>query len=409
MNSPTRSLLGARWRQACAVLIAGSSLAALLVACGGGGSNPPAAGGGPTIQSVARGPINGLGSIIVNGVRFDDSSAQVENDEDGSAGHSARELKLGMMVEVQAGAIDNNAATATAAVVRFGSEMVGLVASTDKATQTLRVLDQTIDVKPTTVFEDGLAGFDAIVKDQVLEIHAQFDATTGHYVATRIETEAGATAFRLRGVISALNNTSPKTFKIGDAVINFDSVPAADLPIIPLADGQTVRVRLQTVQVAGQWVATSVRNGVRKVEDSGDARLRGMVTAFTSPQKFAVQGIPVDAANATFEPDAKSVVLGALVEVRGQASNGTIVATRVKVRNQNDDDLKQVELHGTVSALDTSKTTFMLREVKIDYSQVKTWKDGQPTDLVNDKKVEVKGVWSADHSVLIAAVIDFET
>ena len=36
-----------------------------------------------------------------------------------------------------------------------------------------------IEVKATTAFKDGLAGFAAIVVGQVLEIHAQFDASTG--------------------------------------------------------------------------------------------------------------------------------------------------------------------------------------------------------------------------------------
>jgi Domain of unknown function (DUF5666) len=396
-----------RWRQALAAGLAGSALAALLVACGGGGSDSAATGGGTaTPLSFARGPISGLGSIIVGGVRFDDSTARVENDEDGSA-HAARELKLGMMVEVQAGAIDDSTARATAATIRFGSEMVGAVQSIDATAQTVHVLDQTVEIKPTTVFEDGLAGFAAITLNQVLEIHAQFDATNGHYVATRVESEAGATVFRLRGLVSALNATD-KTFKIGDALINFAGVAAANLPTTPLADGQRVRVRLQTAQVNAQWVALSVRSGVRRVDDIGDARLRGLVTAFTSPQHFEVQGVMVDATNATFEPNATAVKLGAIVDVRGSASNGTIVATRVKVRDGNEEEIRSVELHGTVSLLDAAAKTFMLREVKIDFSQVTTWKNGQASDLVNDKKVEVKGAWSADRKTLIASVVEFE-
>ena len=405
MHPSTQSSPASRWRHACAAVVAGSALAALLVACGGGGGDAPA--GTATAQSFASGPITGLGSVIVNGVRFDDSSARVEDDDDGSS-HSSRDLKLGMMVEIQSGSIDDNSARATASLIRFGSELKGPVASIDPAAQTLRVLDQTIEVKSTTVFEDGLAGFAAITVGQVLEIHAQFDGATGRYVATRIENEAGATVFRLRGVVSALDTVTTKTFKIGDAVINFADIAAADLPAA-FANGQRVRVRLKTAQVNGQWVAISVRTGMRKVEDHGDARLRGLVTAFTSPQQFEVQGIPVDASNANFEPNAAAVKLGALVEVRGTASAGKIVASRVKVRNERDDDLQRVELHGEVSALDSTLKTFMLREVKIDYSKVVEWKDGAPTDLANTKKVEVKGVWSADRSVLVAVVIEFES
>jgi hypothetical protein len=409
MIASTRTPLAGRRRQVLAALLAGTSMAALLVACGGGGGDAPASGGGiATAQSFATGPISGLGSIIVNGVRFDDSAARIEDDDDGSS-HSSRDLKLGMMVEVQAGSIDDNSARASASLIRFGAELKGPVASIDAAAQTLRVLDQTIEVKSTTVFEDGLSGFAAIAVGQVLEIHAQFDGATGRYVATRIEREDSATEYRLRGRISALD-TNAKTFKIGDAVINYAGVPAANLPNpANFANGQRVRVRLQTTQVNGQWIATAVRSGVRKVDDHADARLRGLVTAFTSPQAFEVQGIAVDASNANFEPNAAAVKLGALVEVRGTASAGKIVASRVKVRNERDDDLQRVELHGDVSALDTTAKTFMLREVKVDYSRVLEWKDGAAANLANGKKLEVKGVWSADRKVLFAAVIEFES
>lgn len=402
MKPSTRNSPAARWHGTWATALAGGVLAALLVACGGGGDTPATGGGTATAQSFSSGPISGLGSIIVNGVRFDDSAARVD-DEDGVA-HAARELKLGMMVEVQAGAIDDSAARATAMRIRFGSELVGAVTLKDDATSTLRMLDQTIEVKPTTVFEEGLAGFSAITVGQVLEIHAQFDAASGHYVATRIEREDGATVFRLRGRIASLDTTL-KSFKIGDAVINYGNVATADLPA--LADGLRVRVRLQTTQVNGQWVATSVRTGVRKVEDIGDARLRGLVTVFTSPQQFEVEGIVVDASNARFEPNPAAVKLGALVEVRGRAVDGKIVAARVKVRDERDDDLQRVELHGTVSALDA--TTFMLRDIKVNTTRVVEWKDGRPSDLANGRALEVKGVWSEDRKVLFALVIEFES
>ncbi len=399
MHAMTRTPRWAPWRAVCA-----ATLAFGLVACGGGGADTPATVGTTGPQSFATGPITGLGSVIVNGIRFDDSSARVESDDDGSL-RTARELKLGMMVEVQAGAIDDSAGRAVAGVIRFGSELVGAVTALDAAASTLRMLDQTVEVKATTVFEEGLAGFGALALGQVLEIHAQFDGASGRYIATRIEREDNANVYRLRGRIAGLD-AAAKTFRIGDAVINYAGVPVADLP--SLADGQRVRVRLQTAKVGNQWVAVSVRSGVRRVDDVGDARLRGLITAFTSAQQFEVQGIAIDASGARIEPNAAALVLGALVEVRGTASAGRVVASRVSVRNERDDDLRRVELHGSASALDTAAKTFMLREIKVDYSQVLEWKDGAAAELANGRQLEVKGVWSADRTTLIAAVIEFE-
>ena len=405
MNSSTGHVQAPRWRQALTTVLVGASMVTLLAACGGGGDSPPAA-SSATPESFTSGAITGLGSVIVNGVRFDDSAARVENDDDGSV-HAARDLKLGMMVDIQAGRIDDNSARATASLIRFGSELVGPVASIDTAASTLRMLDQTIEVKPTTVFEAGLAGFGAIGVGQVLEIHALFDSASGRYVATRIEREDSATVYRLRGRIAALDTTA-KTFRIGDAVINYAGVPDANLPPA-LANGQRVRVRLQTAQVNGQWVAVSVRTGMRVVDAIADARLRGLVTAYTSAQRFEVQGIPVDATNAEFDPNPAAVRLGALVEVRGHVSAGTIVASRVRVRDERDDDLQRVELHGTVGALDTTAQTFTLRDIRINYSRVLEWRNGRPSDLANGAQVEVKGIWSADRQVLFAVIVGFES
>lgn len=395
-------LPGAAW-------LAGAVGPTLLAACGGGpgSENPAPPAGGATPQSLTIGPITGLGSIIVNGVRFDDNAARIEDDEDGSSSNRGA-LRLGMMVEVQSSRIDDASGRAIAAVIRFGAEMKGRVQSIDATAQTFTMIDQTIEVRPETVFDDSASGgFDGIDVGQILEVHALFDAATGRYIATRIEREDDATLFKLRGLISALDSAA-KTFRIGAAVINYAGIAPDQLPP-NLADGMRIRVRLQPEKVNNQWIAVTLRSGVRRVDDIGDARLIGLVTAFTSPQQFSVQGIPVNATNARFEPNADAVKLGAHVMVRGTASNGTIFAARVKVIDARvDEEWRVVELHGTIAGLDKTAKTFMVRNVKVDYSKTVEFKDGTVDDLADGKAVEVKGVWSSDRSVLVAARIEFE-
>lgn len=384
-----------------AALLTGTLGSTLLSACGGGGGDDAAAEGA---QGYMTGPISGLGSIIVGGVRFEDNGARVEDDDGGSHARSA--LKLGMMVEVLSSSIDDSVGRGVAALIRFGSEIKGPVASVDAAAQTFRMLDQTVVVRPETVFDASLAGgFGAIAVGQILEVHALFDSATGRYIATRIEREDSTSNYRLRGLLSQLD-TAARTFRIGDAVINYAGVPAGDLPT--LTDGMRIRVRLQTTQVNGQWVAITVRSGVRRVDDLPDARLRGYITAFTSAAQFEVNGIAVSAGGARIDPPNATLALGTLVEVRGSASNGTIVASRVKVIDRLSDEWRRVELHGTVSELDTTAQTFLLREVRVNYSRVLEWRDGGPANLANGREVEVKGLWSDDRSVLMAAVIEFE-
>ncbi len=388
-----------------AALLGGVLGPTLLAACGGGGSDAGTPAGGATgAQSFMSGPITGLGSIIVGGVRFDDSSARIENEDDDDGGLRSRgDLQLGMMVEVESSSIDDSTSRGTAVRIRFGSELKGPVASIDVAAQTIRVLDQTVEVRPETVFAPSLAGgFAAIAVGQILEIHALLDAATGRYSATRIELEDNANEYRLRGLVSNLDTTA-KTFKIGDAVINYAGV--TELPT-NFADGQRVRVRLRTAQVGGQWVATRVRSGVRRVDDFGDARIRGLVTAFTSATQFEVQGVAVEvAAGARVEG---TVAAGVMVEVRGRAEAGRIIASRVKVLDRGDDEVRGVELHGAVSGLDTAAKTFMLREVKVNYANVVEWKDGDASTLADGRAVEVKGLWSEDRRVLNALRVEFE-
>ncbi len=85
--------------------------------------------------------------------------------------------------------------------------------------------------------------------------------------------------YKLRGVIANLDTTA-KTFTMGGEVISYAGLTLAELPNV-LANGQRVRVRLQTTQVAGQWVAVALRPGVRKLEDRDEAHLRGAITALT--------------------------------------------------------------------------------------------------------------------------------
>jgi len=214
--------------------IAAAAALLLAVACGGGGGG----GNPPPNQAFTQGTIMGFGSVIVNGVRFDDSVAQI-TDDDGQP-HNAGDLKLGMNVDIDSSGIDRSSNTAKASHIRFGAAIVGPVSAISAATtpKTLTVLDQTVEVNDTTVFDDSLAnGFASINVGDVLEIHALFDAGTGHYIAKRIEPKPAATVFKLRGPIANLDVTA-KTFTIGGATIDFSGVAT---PPANLANGQTVR------------------------------------------------------------------------------------------------------------------------------------------------------------------------
>lgn len=383
-----------------ALLLAG---AALLSACGGGGDSSSA----PTESATAfvEGPISGFGSIIVNGVRYDDSVAAVLDDDDVSHGRDA--LKLGMMVAIDATQVDRAAGSGQALRIRFGSEIVGPVESVDAAAGTLRLLGQTVRITTTTVFDDSLGGgLGALTVGRVLEVHALFDAASGQYVATRVEDDDDARRYRLRGTVANLDTTA-RSFTLGGALVSYAALPPAEVPA-GLANGQRVRVQLQTTPVAGQWVAAALRSGQRKLADRDDAELQGTITAFTSTAAFEVNGVPVNAASARFPDGSAGVVLGAAVEVDGHMLDGVLVAHEVEIESRHGAERADFELHGAISALDSGNQTFMLRGVRVSYAGNPVYEDGSAAQLADGRRVEVKGQLSADRSVLQARKIDFE-
>jgi len=387
-------------RQAAAVLLAAA--AALVSACGGGADSTSVT---ESATSFASGPISGFGSVIVNGVRYDDSGATVLDDDDG--GRSRDALKLGMMVEVDGAQMNRAAAQGKALRIRYGSEIVGPVGSVNLGAGTLVVLGQTVQTTPNTLFDDGLAGgLAALTAGTVVEVHALFDAASGHYVATRIEGEDSSSFYKLRGVIANLDTTA-KTFTIGGALINFAGLTVAELPGV-LANGQRVRVRLQAAQVASQWVAVAMRLGDRKLDDREEAHLRGAITALSSPTAFQVKGLPVDARGASFPDGRAGVLLGAQVEVEGRAVNGVLVAAKVELDARHADERHGFELHGAISALDTVTRSFTLRGVRVSVGAGTIFRDGSAANLAEGRLVEVKGTPAADRTTLQASLIKFE-
>jgi len=367
-------------------------LALALNSCGGGvdsgGTGAPA-----TATSSASGPITGFGSVIVNGVHFEDSTARV-TDADGAV-RSRDDLKLGMTASINGSAIVSDASglRSTANSIVFASAILGPVNSV--TSNSMVVLGQTVEVTPTTVFETG----GALMPGDVVEVYALFNAANGSYVATRIERKAiVVSAYRLRGVVSSLN-TANKMFDIGSEHISYASVPGGALPA--LNNGRFVRVQLETAQSNGTWTATRLQDGVGAIEDRDDARIEGLITDFPSPTHFFVEGVAVDATRAMVS-GTTPLALGVRVEVEGTSTGGVLVASRVKAKSETEVENEGFELDGLITSVNTSVQTFVVRGVSVDYSNALPFEDGTIADLVPGKQVEVRGVLSPDGTQLQA-------
>lgn len=389
-------------------LCAGAAMTLLAVGCGGGGSSD--AGSSVTPASAdkaalfAEGSIDGFGSVIVGGIRFDDKSAGIVDDDDKA--FSSGDLKLGMMVEIESSAVDRATSSAKALKIRFGASVVGPVESIDAANRRLVVLGQTVQVDDLTVFGETLSGgLAAIHVADVLAVHARLDIATGRSVATRIEARAAPAVYRVRGLVAQLDKTA-KTLRIGDALISYASVAAASVPA-DLANGQRIRVLLQTGKVGGAWVATTLRGGVpHAAEDLARiGELHGFATAFDAAKlTFTIDGVPVDASAASFPHGMTGLAAGARVEVEGSLIAGVFKATRVEVGAS--ERPKQFELHGAIGLLTATSTTFDLRGMSLVFDRATvTIKDCGGVLPALGRDVEVKATPSADGSKLIAVSI----
>lgn len=387
-------------------LIALLGSAAALAGCGGGGTSGVASVTSGGTGSFSSGAITGFGSVIVNGVRYDDSKARI-TDDDGSL-RSSGDLKLGMVVSISGSAVITgvNGSVASANSIGYGSELKGPIES--KGGQTLVVLGQTVQITASTVFEAGITGgLSGLNVGQLVEVHGFIDPVGNQLVATRIEHEDNASECKLQGQVKTLN-TGAKTFSIGTLTISYASVPSAELPA-GLAEGLLVRVRLQATPATGIRIATRVRAVEHHLEDRDQAEVEGTITAFTSASQFSVNGLPVNATGARFPDGTQGLVLGAAVEVEGRLSGGVLVATEVEIKSASEVDHKEFEFHGTISGLNTSARTFVVRGTTIDYSGPVRYDGGSESSLASGRSVEVKGIYDAATASVKATRIEFES
>lgn len=381
--------------------LAATATALLLHACGGG-----VEGQGTGSVSYSEGPIGGFGSIIVNGVRYDERSARIVDEDGGTL--ASGDLRLGMTVRVDAGAIDPVTLSAVATDVRVTSDLRGRVAAKDGVAGTLTVLGQTVRVTTSTAFDDTLAGgLPAVAVGSTVEVYAILDPVTGVYAAQRVETDPAPSAFKLRGVVAGLD-LGARTLRIGTATFTW----AAGLAPEGLANGQTVRLTLQTTPDAqGRWVVTRFDDGVALPPDGAEVEIESVIASYTSMADFTLAGVRVDASAARVEPAGATVAAGVRVEVEGHYRNGVLVADKLEVKGAGDDggddDGREVELHGTVSGLDTGARTFVLRGLTVDYTDAE-FKDGTAADLADGVEVEVHGRLDGSGTIVVAEEIDFE-
>lgn len=374
-----------------------------LVACGGGVESGGT--GGNATASYASGPITGFGSVIVNGVRFDDSGASLKVADADGAARNRDDLKLGMTINVRGTPIAADDSSVATSIV-YGSTILGPITSINTGAAALTVLGQSVDVVATTVFDLSQGGaINPLSVGNVIEVYALFDAATQRYRATRIERKASVSFYRLRGVVTSLDTTT-RTFMIGTERISYAAL-GNDVPT-GLVNGSIVRIALQISLINGVRPALQLKNGVTEPQDRDEVRIEGLISVFRSSADFSVDGVLVNASQASFPDGTAGLGLGVRVALQGTVSNAVLSATRVQIKSQTQVEDDGFELRGLITSIDRVAQIFVLRGVSVDYSGSVEYKDGAQINLATAANVEVRGRLASDGTRLVATRITFK-
>jgi hypothetical protein len=332
--------------------IAGLGLA--VAGCGGGGEIAGVGTGGTGQIAYASGTVSGFGSVIVNGVKFEDRDAQVSDDAGSPRALAA--LAIGMLVEIE-GRIADDGATGTADRIRIASELCGGIDSIDAAAGRFTVMGTTVQTGAATVFPDvrGLAG---LALGTTVEVHGFVDVGASLLRATRIDVPPASAApspCKLRGTIIARDGDGDGSIRIGGLQIDPRSAKVSNGTVGGLQVGQTVRLEGTTPPRSGTWRPDELAVLAGPGAAVGiHTRLEGTITSFRSLADLQVAGVPVDASGATLTDGLRASALrdGRRVRVIGvTAAGGRVIASSLQPRDDDavdgsGDDLARFE--GTI-------------------------------------------------------------
>lgn len=339
-----------------------------LVGCGGGSSSVVGLPGTGGTGIFTQGKIAGFGSVIVNGIRFDDTAAVVRVD---GSDASISGLRLGMVAGVMGLLNNDDRSNAKADRIEIWSIAQGMVTAVSAVGFT--VLGMTIDTGVSTVF-DGLMDASTIRVGSWVKVWGlQADVSAQRWAATRLEatTPAGWIAtgkVQVSGERRFLNGIELR----GGAAA---SLRNGDLVRVQgTSDGNNLTLEVEQVD----------RVGVQPDPASSvELEIEGVVTASLPNGWFVLGSVEVDPSGV----GSASVQIGDRIEVYGVWRGQVLEATKIEAEDEESHRL--VEIEAKIEAF-TSAADFVVRGQRCDASAAVV-KGGQASDLGVGVKVHLKG------------------
>lgn len=350
----------------------------LLVVSGCGGGAPGTGGTGITAASSypiqSEGSISGFGSVIVNGVRFDDSNPATEIHSDGLKINSWQ-LGLGMQVSISGQTTSTTATLATATSIDAWSIAQGTV--TSAASGNLSVAGMAISISPTTVY-GGTATSSSIAPGDTIKVwglptNSQYTS----WVATRIELTTASSVITTSGILHGVT---------GIVSLNGYSLTSTTAP---LKDGLAATVSGNSATATALSVnKLHLLNAVPAITVGTRVEREGAITEIISATSFKIGSTLVDSSAAQFSPQGSMPTLGARAEAKGSWNGRVLVAQSVEVKTQT--QLQEVELSGLISGF-VSTADFVVRGLHCDASQLTVVGGGKLSDLKDGVRVHLDG------------------
>lgn len=203
------------------------------------------------------------------------------------------------------------------------------------------------------------------------------------------------------------------------------SIDAANNQFVAL--GQTVivdsltvfeGVTLDTLQVGDSVEVSGINDAsgniwASYVELDTDAdtevELQGTVSSHDSAaQTFMINAQLVNYGTAgSIEVEGGSIQDGMFVEVEGEMSGATLVATEVEEETTDLELDQEMEVEGYVTSLNTDLRQFEVRGITVEYSDDTEFENGSAASIALDMEIEVEGVVD-ENGILQATEIDLE-
>jgi hypothetical protein len=353
-----------------------------------------------TADAAGIGAADGLGSIILNGLRYDTDTATFTIED-------ATELQIGMSARV-AGKVDANFTSGVATQVQSAAELRGAASGIDTSAGSFVVMGTVVSIDSATVWADA-NGLADINLNSIVQVWG-LPSAPGALRATRIQIAPTLTDPLVTGTVQNLD-TVRKTFTLGQLTINFGSAAFTGMNASSLANGIIVRARGTVAPVAGVLTATTVQGWYAiPVSDGIAVQLAGVITDFASRSSFKVLGTPVDATNGQITGGpVGSLGNGVKVEVDGFMSGGVLVVKKLRIRNTpGTGGPASFTLIGAIGAYQ-SPASFRVRGQPVDAGGSGViFENGTAANLGNGQQVTVVGDRVVD-GVLIAQRVTFTT